>query len=204
MKTPLVFTVIISLFFCFACNTNKQKSSNDDIDEATIIIKKDTPLPAEQYQSTDYAEIGWELMAKESFGTLKLEMDSAELIRLLGVPDVMTPEEFWGADGGFHCSWEYKKLGVILGLNRVEDHQDLRFRKKLCDRITLTKISEAKTQREIGIGSTKVEVLKAYTKAIENEIPNNGYLVAGTVYGGLMFKLEGDVVVEMFLGAMAE
>ena len=59
------------------------------------------------------------------------------------------------------------------------------------------------TARGIKVGSTLAEVAKAYPRNVEEGGDPNHYLV-GSVYGGLLFKLEKDVVIEIFLGAAAE
>lgn len=199
MNKFLSIAIIISSLCFVACKMQRTESAQE-----IIKVEQENVLTEEQYENTDYAEIGWELMKKESFGSFKLTMDSTDLFRLFGSPDVMSKEQFWGADGGFHSSWEYNELGVVVGMNRIEEDANKQPHHKISDRIRLISSSKLKSKRGIGIGSTQEEVLKVYAKAIEHTVPEKDYLIAGTVYGGLMFKIENNRVSEIFLGAMAE
>jgi hypothetical protein len=61
-----------------------------------------------------------------------------------------------------------------------------------------------KTNRNIGIGSTSDEVLAAYKAEIEEENISESEILAGSVYGGVVFHLENDRVSSIFIGAAAE
>ena len=62
---------------------------------------------------------------------------------------------------------------------------------------------EYKTKQGIGIGSSVKEVQAAYPNQL-NPAVNDTKLVAGTVYGGIIFGLDGGVVSSIFIGAAAE
>ena len=72
------------------------------------------------------------------------------------------------------------------------------------DRISIYAACELTTERGIGLNANIADVKQAYKKAIESTELEDDYLVAGSVYGGLIFKFKNDRVEEIFLGARAE
>ena len=70
----------------------------------------------------------------------------------------------------------------------------------------ITLLGNGKIIRNIGIGSSKDEVLHAYNKEInftENDLEFDT-IVAGTVYGGVIFTFKNNYVSSIFIGAAAE
>ncbi len=61
-----------------------------------------------------------------------------------------------------------------------------------------------KTKKQIGIGDSQQAVKAAYADFIDKESSDATTIVAGTVYGGLLFTLEGEKVKTIFIGASAE
>lgn len=181
-----------------ATSKSKAASSMDSLSS-----QGETPLAAENYASNTYAEIGWELMQKEGFGALKLGMVNTNVLQLLGSPDSTTTEVYWGADDAYHSDWIYAEKGIRIGLTRVggdSSEESL----KMIDRISIYAPCALTTARGIGI-NTRIEAVKqAYKKAIESSEVQGGYLVAGSVYGGLIFTFKNDQVETIFLGASAE
>lgn len=204
-KTFLLALILPLVLFASCQQAGKDSTSNPKEASAIDSLKTNgkTPLAAENYASNNYAEIGWELMEKEGFGELKLGMVNTALIKLLGSPDSTTAEVFWGADGAYHSDWIYTEKGIRVGLSRIgEDSSEESL--KMTDRISIYAPCELTTQRGIGINASIEEVKQAYQKAIENTELQDGYLVAGSAYGGLVFKFKNDRVEELFLGASAE
>ncbi len=64
----------------------------------------------------------------------------------------------------------------------------------------LSKLSPLCTNREICMGSSTKEVIKAYAGTLESTDPESESLIAGTVYGGLLFTFENNKLVYLFLG----
>jgi len=167
-----------------------------------------TPLLAFGLALTLAAGPGWAaekdpfaLMNSEKLGTLKLDMPLSQITlpASCGQPQKDT-ETFWGADGALHQDWVYTACGLELGLVREKktDPQHL-------FSLTLRAPSRLKTLRGIGIGSTAQAVLKAYAAEYNPEESQKGQtIVAGTVYGGLIFTLKQGKVSEIFWGAGAE
>lgn len=218
LKEKIVVSLAIISLLIVACDQKRaqENQSNDkgtglevetDLNEDSSDIESElnqTALPPETYQNSEVEEIGWELLEKETFGEINLGMDSVSIVKIIGQPDSVTTINYWGADGGYHNEWFYNDLGLTIGMNRIPDHSNNKNKGCLSDRMTLTSPSKLSTNRRIRIGSSRREVLRNYTLAITDTLGFNNNLVAGTVYGGLMFQLEQDTVVRIFLGAAAE
>lgn len=148
----------------------------------------------------DYAEIGFGLAAAESAFILNSSFFDSEVVKFLGEPEKKSEPAVWGSDGLEHQTWYYSSKGIELGLSKNDES------KQVIYSVKLEKPCILKTSRGIGIGSTKAEVLDAYKKEID-PVENGGgssAIVAGTVYGGLIFTLENDIVASIFIGAAAE
>ncbi|MBX2877710.1 MAG: hypothetical protein KTR30_36660 [Saprospiraceae bacterium] len=206
LKEKIVISLAILSLLIVACDQKRsqENQSKDKDSSATNSELNQTDLPPETYQSSEIDKIGWELLEQETFGEIRLEMDSVSIIKIIGQPDSVTTINYWGADGGYHNEWFYNKLGLTIGMNRVPDHPNHKYQACLADRMTLTSPSKLYTARRIRIGSTRGEVLSNYKLAITDTVGFDNNLVAGTVYGGLLFQLEQDTVVRIFLGAAAE
>jgi hypothetical protein len=70
--------------------------------------------------------------------------------------------------------------------------------------LTISEPCELKTSRRIGIGSNMEEVKSAYKVAIDPSSSDSETIVAGSVYGGIIFKMENNKVKSIFIGASAE
>jgi hypothetical protein len=77
--------------------------------------------------------------------------------------------------------------------------------------ITIKKPCAYKTKKNIGIDSTRDEVLKEYANEIDLSGTSLNFsglsskeLIAGSIYGGMIFKFENDRVSSIFLGVAAE
>ena len=78
-------------------------------------------------------------------------------------------------------------------------------RKKIVAGISIKSPCDYKTQRGIQIGSHAPEVQAAYKNEINPQNSNpESTIVAGTVYGGIIFGLKDNIVTSIFIGAAAE
>ncbi len=146
---------------------------------------------------TNYAEIGFGLM-KETIGDLSLGIDDSAILKLLGEPDKKSAAQIWGADGMEHQRWIYQSKGIELGMVRKGSQQ-------VVDRISLKSPCDYKTQRGIKIGSTVAEVQLAYNAEINpQDSRQESSIVAGTIYGGIIFGIKDGVATSIFIGAAAE
>jgi hypothetical protein len=145
----------------------------------------------------DYLQLGFDLMKTEKLGGLGLGSPAGDALSLLGPAEEESPPRVWGADGREHRQWRYPSQGVELGL--VAQGGCL-----AVDRIAVFAPCGWKTARGIGIGSPESEVRAAYRAELDDKVAVKGRLIAGSVYGGLIFTIEGGAVRAMFLGAAAE
>lgn len=150
--------------------------------------------------SKDYSKIGFELVKEESLFVLNNAVTAMDVIKLIGEPEEKSEAAIWGSDGLEHQTWHYKALGLELGFMEYDTNT------QIVDSIIISSPSKLRTIRGIGIGSTKSEILKAYENEINKEESDmdSDSIIAGTVYGGLIFKLENDRVATIFIGAAAE
>jgi len=146
----------------------------------------------------DYTELGWELLEKENFGSLRLGMPLSVLLTVLGAPDEKEEAVEWGADGEIHQNYIYRNYGLKLDIIGEKD-QD----KKL-NMILATAPCFFKTSKGIGIGSIAEEVVKAYQEYLEPGFWNINYIVAGSVYGGIILTAEDGKISQIFFGAAAD
>ncbi len=145
----------------------------------------------------DYLQIGFGLMQSEKLGGLGLGSPAGDVVSLLGPAEEETPPKIWGADGREHRQWRYPSKGVEIGLEARDGVLTV-------DRIGLFAPSAWKTARGIGIGSPESEARAAYRAEIDDRAAIKGRLIAGSVYGGIIFTVEGGAVTAVFLGAAAE
>ena len=144
----------------------------------------------------DYLKIGFDIMKNEAVGFLKIGLAASEVRAGLGEPADKSPIRIWGADGLEHQKWRYPAKGIKFDMVK----RDGAFRVNM---ITITTPCDYKTKKGIGVGSSAQEVQAAYTDKLNPE-GNDTKLVAGTVYGGIIFGLDGGVVSSIFIGAAAE
>ena len=144
----------------------------------------------------DYLKIGFDIMKNEAVGFLKIGLAAAEVLAGLGEPADKSPIRIWGADGLEHQTWRYPAKGIEFDMV----NRDGAF---MVNRISIARPCDYKTKQGIGIGSSAQEVRAAYTSQLNPE-HNDTKLVVGTVYGGIIFGMDGGVVSSIFIGAAAE
>lgn len=124
---------------------------------------------------------------------------------MLGKPDEQSERSVWAADGEEHQTWRYAARGIVLGMI-VEDEGS----QQQIDRITISDSCRYRTTRGIGIGSSRREVLEAYRDGIapesgdRDEGNGDSTVVAGSLYGGIVFTITHGKVTAIFVGAGAE
>jgi len=171
---------------------------NESYEKITIVFEL-----APTQEPKDLSEVGYELMKHEKLGGINYLMPIENVTELLGEPDNAHEPVIWGADGLYHWYVFYDKIGLQIGLVNETDQSEG------ANVFSIRAIShfDGKTERGIQIGSSRNDVLEAYADVIneeENSIFNNG-IVAGSIYGGIIFHMDGtDKVTEIFIGASAE
>ncbi len=146
---------------------------------------------------TNFLQIGFALM-KETIGPISIGISAEETLKILGKPEQKSDARIWGADGMEHQSWSYPAQGIELGMVQKEG-------KQIVAGISIKSPCDYKTQRGIQIGSHAPEVQAAYKNEINPQNSNpESTIVAGTVYGGIIFGLKDNIVTSIFIGAAAE
>jgi len=146
---------------------------------------------------TDYSSVGLKLMENESLGALRIGSRSGEVVKAVGEPESKSQTGVSEVDAKPHQQWTYTRQGVVLDMVTESGRQEVAT-------ITVSSPSTLKTKRGIGIGSPESSVKTAYAAEIDPSSPDAQTVVAGTVYGGLIFGLENGRVASLVLGAAAE
>lgn len=145
-----------------------------------------------------YDEIGFELLKTERLGGIKIGLSALKTVELIGEPEEKSTAENWEADGETHQIWTYKKQGVSIDMGGKG------IVNQVINNIKITAPCDLKTTKQIGIGSTKQAVQKAYDQSINKTNSESDVIVAGTIYGGIIFNFEDGKVKNIFFGSSAE
>lgn len=137
---------------------------------------------------------------KEQIGKLHIGLSERAVKQIIPGKPSRGPEKWWGADGQYHQEWQYTDGGITLGMVAKKKGGF-----KSIESLTITSPSILQTQRGIRIGSTEAEVIKAYGRFRNAEASKPGeLLVAGSIFGGVMFDFQQGRVSRIFIGAAAE
>jgi hypothetical protein len=140
------------------------------------------------------------LLRNERIGNLRIGLSQEKVKQMLVNCKLnRKPEQLWGADGAYHQTWQYAECGITLGM--VSQQKGAA---KSIESITIDSPSRLSTKQGIRIGSPKKMVVNAYKSQLNNEMSNSETLVAGSIYGGLIFQFQNGRVSRIFLGAAAE
>jgi hypothetical protein len=153
---------------------------------------------AAPFSDDAYLEYGFALMQQDALGFLRLDAPAALVLEKLGTPAEQSEAVYWGADGQYHQTWIYKEAGIQLDMVREEQGP------QTVNMITVTAPCALQTTRGIGVGSSVGDVKAAYAKEIPPEYSSGDKIIAGTVYGGIIFTISGGAVSRIFIGAAAE
>jgi len=154
----------------------------------SLMVLLSLTLPILTVQAKDFDSLGWKLVAQE--------LSHKDTLKILGKPERKSKETMSEVDGTMHQIWYYNGVELDMAKN---DRNKLEI-----NYISISKPSNYKTLRNIGIGSTKQEVMKAYKNEFNPEDSDNANITAGTIYGGIMFELKKNHVSKIFIGAAAE
>jgi len=139
-------------------------------------------------------------LGEEQVGGLALGMSMDAVFALLGRPDSATEPVEEAATGDIVTTYMWGAAGV-----QVDSAQTPADPKQTALRVNVQAPFAGKTLRQIGIGNTEAEARAAYADAIDldHTRPGEG-LVAGSIFGGVIFSFEGGRVTSIFIGAAAE
>jgi len=186
-KLLLVFSIAFSISCREKTKAPKLKS------ESTLDIKTQ-----DSSYVKDYTKLGFKLMDDDCIGPIKLGLSKSDLESKIGVTNEMSEPELSQADGSFHQILRYINLGLEIDLIQKPDSSFS------VDMIIVIPPCEYETSKRIHINSTLEEVKQAYKDYIDLNSSTNDVLVAGSIYGGVVFKLENKIVNSIIFGAMAE
>ena len=192
MKKIFLFLFFMIYISCEQKNTEKNTLKIENTDTTQVISDQ------KEYDSIDYERIGFELMTSESLNKLQLGIKVDEVLKIIGEPTDKSKNEFWEADGEYHQTYNYSTLGIeldIIGENQID---------KKVNMITITKPCDFATKKGISIGSNYNIVKKAYIKHFNPDFSDSETIVAGSIYGGVIFNFEAEKVSSIFIGAGAE
>jgi hypothetical protein len=142
----------------------------------------------------------FQLLNSEQIGPLKIGLTEAQVKDKMGGKAHLGPVKKWEADGLYHQKWTFENLGVEIGMV-----SDTPRSPRTIESISISTPCDFATKRGIRIGSVESDVLRAYKDDIDRETSKPGeMLVAGSLYGGLIFTITSGKVHRIFLGASAE
>ena len=186
IRNILIFSSIC--FLIFSCNRTT-KEEYVATDNYLIINNAD--------RKDKNSLIGKQLMKTESLGELKLGLAPKEITELIGKHEEKAISEYFGYGGTYH-EWKYTKKGILLTFLNESDSIPI------VSRIEISEPCKLKTKKNIGIGSKIENVQIAYRNEIDKTKSDAKAIVAGTVLGGIIFRLENKKVRTIIIGPIAE
>jgi hypothetical protein len=143
-----------------------------------------------------------QLMAGESLGGIKIGMAEKKLKDLIGQPKKKGPVKLTEATGEYDQTWLYPDKGLEITLSAQS-----KTGAKTVTSFTASTGCGLTTTKGIRIGSAEADVRKAYGSFEDKENGSMGQknsLVAGSIYGGIIFTFKDKKVTRIFFGAAAE
>jgi hypothetical protein len=140
------------------------------------------------------------MLKGESLGGLKLGLAATAVLKQLGKPESQSKLSLQEADGTYVQHWEYPVQGLSLWMTSGAKKSGV----KSISAITAFTGCKLATKAGIKIGSPESAVRKAYGTHESKDDVQAGQLVAGSVYGGIIFNFTKGKVSGIFLGAAAE
>jgi hypothetical protein len=139
------------------------------------------------------------LESHERIGPLSVELGQKQVMAALPCPVTKGKEVYWDATGDYNQKWSFPACGIILDMI-----SSAKGGPKVVGNIVAVAPSRLATSTGIHIGSTEEEVLTAYGPFLDREETHRGKtIVAGSLYGGLIFDITNGRVSKIFLGAVS-
>ena len=189
-----LFILFLAIAFVACGQTDVEKKADQPVNADSVKAKSDD----KNLETKDYEKLGAKLMEEETVGNLKIGLKASDLTSILGKPSEKTKNELWGADGEYHQTYKYSKLGVELDMIGKKESD------KVINMITIVSPCDYKTSKGISIGSNYQDVEKAYKDYLNTEFSYKESIVAGSNYGGVIFSFKNEKVASIFVGASAE
>jgi hypothetical protein len=139
----------------------------------------------------------------EGLGEFKIDLGEKAVIKLLGDSKITKGKtQLEGATGEYVQDWHCPDAGLRLLMSADSMNGPKKVRA-----ITGSTKCKLATAKGIKIGSKRAEVVKVYGAFEDKEgaaSAGQGTFIAGSVYGGLIFRFAKGKVSEIFVGAAAE
>jgi len=135
----------------------------------------------------------------QALGALKLQMPESALEAILGKPGREGKEVLEAATGMTVKNRLYPQHGLTVTLGRAEANQGW-----VVERFKATAPCQLKTPQGVGIATPVARLKTLYGSLLEKETSTPSQLVVGSVYGGVIFNIQGGKVSSIFVGAAAE
>lgn len=190
MKKIMILIITFTFVACGPRSAEKNESKSNKNDSIQTQENKS--------EVKDFEKLGSNLMKNETLNGLKIGLKVSDLKNMLGEPSNKTKNELWGADGEYHQTYEYGKQGIELDMIGKKEAD------KTINMITIVSPCDYKTSKGISIGTNYQQVKQAYIEFYNPEFSNSESLVAGSVFGGVIFSFENSKVKTIFIGANAE
>jgi len=193
-KTLFLISIVGLISSCSSKSTNN--TSNTDTFTELISDSGKVDIDTEELVSTvDTSDYDYDIIDN----WMKLGLDQETIINRLGEPEAKGKDEEWGALGTIVQQKNYPTKGISLEMESDKENE-----KKHVLMITLNAPATGKTSGLISIGSKKEDVQKAYSDRINPEFSDDESIVVESIFGGVIFTIENNVVTQIFIGAAAE
>lgn len=140
-----------------------------------------------------------ERLGDDAMGWLRMGLSPAELEARLGPPEEVGPTFEEGATGLWVHERVWNAAGVVVQLAATTEGGP-----QGVNSFTVSAPFDGRSARGIGVGSAEAEVLAAYGDVLDPHSVPGERVIAGSLYGGMIFYLEDGVVTAVFAGAAAE
>ena len=191
--------IVFSVFFFIllvACSPSTKTGKADSVPDSTMQLQVKADAFSEDPGTDDHVEADL-LMRTETVGQLQLGLSDKSTIKSTGIPDYKSAITRWEADGMYHQDWTYDS-GIDLNMASSDSLKMEIFSLRFFAPCKL------KTSRTIGIGSSMEDVKAAYKDVLSENHHEEQSLIAGSVYGGIIFSFENGKLSSVFIGAAAE
>lgn len=192
MQRPFTLPMILSLIALtfLAC-----RSEAPDV-EAKAPETETPELAADKEPLPDLVD-DEDFWTRENVGELHIGMSLKDANARVGNPGAKSEVQYEGATGLYTKGYTYEQ-GLTLYFAAEEEDGPFEVSAIGVGKPGLT------TARRIGVGSRADEVRTAYGPLIDDEESTDKTIVAGSVYGGILFEMQGGKVKGYFVGAAAE
>jgi len=176
----------------FDTDSTSEPVKKRPLEKQLCIIEK---LEAEYKNADDVKQ----RIMRETIGGLKLGMDAEKAVSMLNEPDSKTKPVEEAATGYIKSEWIWKSKGVQLTMDSSHGNNEV-------VAIVVRHPFKGKTSCGISIGSTMEEAKNTYGKYLDKDFSQGDSIIAGTVYGGILFSkgASSDKIGSIAIGAFAE